>query len=113
MDAADPFALERQLDQEVRLVADAVAMVSRGGSRRVTVAGLQFGEAVLERTGALAKTAGVRIVRCASEVASNVDIVVEAAPVDFRPDDPGDPDRLSPATVPERDRVWLPGMDRR
>jgi CheY-like chemotaxis protein len=52
----------RTLEHEIDLVREAIAMVASGGSRRVVVGGLHFGEALLEPAGALAAASGVRLV---------------------------------------------------
>ena len=81
MNQPDPAgAVERQLDRELGLVAEAIAMVARGGSPRVTVAGLRLGEAVLEPAERLAQSAGVHIVPRWSADESGVDIAVEPGP---------------------------------
>jgi 3-dehydroquinate synthase class II len=78
MDIPDPVtAVQRQLDREIQLVADAIAMVASGGSPRVTVAGLQLGDAVLGPAEQLARQAGVRIVPQWTADESGVDISVE------------------------------------
>jgi hypothetical protein len=78
MNSAHPTdAVERTVDQEIRLVADAIEMVARGASPRVTVAGLRLGEAVLEPAQLLAASAGVRLVPRWNGDESGVDITVE------------------------------------
>jgi hypothetical protein len=79
MEDTNPGAVERQLDRELQLIADAIAMVSRGGSPRVTVAGLRLGSAILEPAEQLARQAGVRIVPRWSADEAGVDIAVEPA----------------------------------
>jgi hypothetical protein len=69
--------VERQLDREIGLIADAIAMVARGGSPRVTVAGLRLGEAVLGPAEELAEEAGVRVVPRWNAGEAGVDIAVE------------------------------------
>jgi len=51
----------RTLDQELGLVRDAITMVASGGSRRVVVANLWFGEQLIEPARRMASKAGVRI----------------------------------------------------
>ncbi len=51
-------AVARTLDSELILLRDAIAMVAGGGSPRVVVSGLRFGEALLEPGQALASAAG-------------------------------------------------------
>jgi hypothetical protein len=70
-------AVERQLDRELGLVADAIALVASGRSPRVTVAGLRLGDAVLEPARRLALQAGVLIVPRWNADESGVDISVE------------------------------------
>ena len=80
MDDTGAGAVERQLDRELQLVADAIAMVSSGASPRVTVAGLRLGSALLEPAERLARAAGVRIVPRWSADEAGVDIAVERLP---------------------------------
>ena len=69
--------VQRQLDLEIGLVADAIAMVAGGQSPRITVAGLRLGDAVLEPARSLAREAGVRIVPQWTADESGVEITVE------------------------------------
>ena len=69
--------VQRQLDLEIGLVADAIAMVAGGRAPRITVAGLRLGDAVLEPGRSLAREAGVRIVPQWTADESGVDITVE------------------------------------
>ena len=81
MNVPDPVdEVQRQLDRELRLVADAVAMVAAGASPRITVAGLRLGDAVLDPARSLAEEAGVRIVPQWTGDESGVDIAVERIP---------------------------------
>ena len=78
MDTPDSeIAIKNQVDRELRLVTDAIAMVAGGGSPRVTVAGLALGDAMLEPARRLAREAGVRIVPHWMADESGVDITVE------------------------------------
>jgi hypothetical protein len=67
----------RILEHEMNLVREAIAMVARGGSPRVTVAGLRFGEALLLPARGLAAEAGVRLVPLWMPDDAGVDIAVE------------------------------------
>jgi len=67
----------RTLDQELLLVKEAIALVAAGGSPRVVVGGLQFGEALIEPARALAEQAGVRIVPLWMPDDAGADIAVE------------------------------------
>ena len=55
-------AVERTIDHERTLIAEAIRMVAGGSSPRVTVASLHFGEALLAEARTQAKAAGVHIV---------------------------------------------------
>jgi hypothetical protein len=70
-------AVKRQLDRELRLVSDAIAMVASGHSPRVTVGGLRLGDELLEPARRLAGQAGVRIVPHWMADEAGVDITVE------------------------------------
>jgi hypothetical protein len=81
MDSSGPAsATERQIDRELGLVADAIAMVASGASPRVTVGGLRFGDAILAAAERLAREAGVRIVPQWPADESGIDIAVEPIP---------------------------------
>jgi hypothetical protein len=67
----------RTLDQELNLVREAIALVASGGSRRVVVGGLSFGEALLVQAQTLATEAGVRIVPLWMPDDAGADIAVE------------------------------------
>lgn len=57
--AADTAAA---MDREARLISEAIALVASGGSRRVVVGGIAFGEVLLDPARRLALQAGVRLV---------------------------------------------------
>jgi hypothetical protein len=67
----------RTLEREMSLVREAIAMVAGGGSPRVTVAGLRFGEALLLPARGLAAEAGVRLVPLWMPDDAGADIAVE------------------------------------
>jgi hypothetical protein len=67
----------RTLDHEMTLVREAIAMVAGGGSPRVTVAGLRFGETLLATARGLAAEAGVRLVPLWMPDDFGADIAVE------------------------------------
>jgi hypothetical protein len=67
----------RTLDHEMDLVREAIAMVAGGGSRRVVVGGLRFGEALLVPAGALATEARVRLVPLWMPDDAGADIAIE------------------------------------
>ncbi len=65
------------LEQEMNLVREAIAMVASGGSRRVVVGGLRFGEALLVPARGLATESGVRLVPLWMPDDAGADIAVE------------------------------------
>ncbi len=70
------------LDDQQRLVAEAILLVSRGGSPRVTITGLRDGEGIVVSSRALAAASGVRliVVPTTDEGAPDVRVV----PLDLR-----------------------------
>jgi len=72
-----PPSVGRTLEQESLLVREAIAMVAMGGSPRVIVGGLRFGEQLLEPNRVLAAEAGVRLVPLWMPDDAGADIVVE------------------------------------
>jgi hypothetical protein len=67
----------RTLEREMSLLREAIEMVARGASPRVTVAGLSFGEALLVSARGLATEAGVRLVPLWMPDDAGADIAVE------------------------------------
>lgn len=67
----------RTLEHEMNLVREAIAMVARGASARVTVGGLHFGEVLLTTSRGLAAEAGVRLVPLWMPDDAGADIAVE------------------------------------
>ena len=65
------------LDRELQLVREAIAMVALGGSRRVIVAGIHFGDVLLEPGRQLAHEAGVRLTPLWRADEAGVDVAVE------------------------------------
>lgn len=70
---AEAAALER----ETRLIREAVAMVAGGASRRVVVAGIRHGAALLDAGRQMGLAAGVRVNPIGAGAEAAVDIVVE------------------------------------
>ena len=62
---------------ELRLVRQAVLMVSSYGTPRVVVAGLRYGDLILERCEHLAAEAGVRVVPLETATPGRLDLAVE------------------------------------
>jgi hypothetical protein len=73
-------AVRRRLDSELRLVHEAILMVSAGGAPSVLVAGLRLGGAVLDPARRMALEAGVRLVPLWTTDEQHVDIRIEAIP---------------------------------
>ncbi|HYM82978.1 MAG TPA: hypothetical protein VEY67_02355 [Candidatus Dormibacteraeota bacterium] len=55
-------AVVNAVDHELELVRGAIVMVASGGSSRVSVGGLRFGEQLLEPARRLARAAGVVVI---------------------------------------------------
>ena len=70
---ADSAAIER----ETRLVREAIAMVALGASPRVVVAGIRYGESLLDPARQMALEAGVRVDPLWKDDHAHADIVVE------------------------------------
>jgi hypothetical protein len=82
------------LDDHQRLVAEAILLVSLGGSPRVTITGLRDGEGIVVASHALATASGVRLI--AVPAADNGGADVQVVPLDLRVEDA---DRLQSTTV--------------
>jgi hypothetical protein len=67
----------RTLEREASLVHDAITMVASGRSRRVVVAGLHFGDQLIEPSRTMANAAGVRLVPLWTTDEAGVDIAIE------------------------------------
>ena len=61
---------------ELRLVRQAILMVASYGTPRVIVAGLRYGDLILERCEHLAVEAGVRVVALPTATGGRVDLAV-------------------------------------
>lgn len=75
------------LRAELHSIAVAVRLVASGDTRRVTVAGLHFGEALLEPARQMAADQGVRIVPLWTADEAGLDIQVEGLDVPGGGDD--------------------------
>jgi hypothetical protein len=67
------------LDRELGLIADAIALVSSGGSKRVTLSNLRFAEQLLSEAEQMAATAGVIVRPLWSTDESGLDLSIEAS----------------------------------
>jgi hypothetical protein len=65
------------LEHEMRLIREAIAMVASGGAPRVILAGINFGESLLDPARRLALEAGVRLVLLSRADEAGADIAIE------------------------------------
>jgi hypothetical protein len=72
-----PRATEQAKERETRLVREAIAMVAAGASTRVVIAGIRFGEALLDSARRMGLESGVRVNPLWRADHSGADIVVE------------------------------------
>ena len=72
--------VETAIERELELVRQAVAMVAAGGSPRVVVGNLRFGEELMPSAEALAAAHGVRVVPIWHADEDGADIAVERPP---------------------------------
>jgi len=65
------------LEREMRLIREAIAMVASGASPRVVLAGIHFGETLLDPARRLALDSGVRLVPLWRADEAGADIAIE------------------------------------
>ncbi len=86
METRDPLpprtASELAIDQDMKSISAAIEMVASGASVRVTLAGLQFGDALLAQAERQASLRGVRVRPIWPMGDGPVDLVIEAIPDD-------------------------------
>ncbi len=75
--AAGDGSTVRSLEHELELVQGAIAMVASGGSPRVSIGGLAFGEELIEPARRMARGTGVRIVPLWTTDEHSVGLAVE------------------------------------
>jgi hypothetical protein len=68
------------LEREIRMVREAIDMVASGGAPRVTLAGLHFGEMLVEQATGWALQAGVRLTPLWRTDEAGLDLAIEEAP---------------------------------
>lgn len=74
----DQAIARRAIERELDLVNGAIELVASGGSRRVTVAGLRFGEQLLSEVEPRARASHVIVRSLWSPNGPSCDIAVEA-----------------------------------
>jgi hypothetical protein len=81
-DAEDQAArvVPATLEHEMQLIREAIAMVASGGAPRVVLAGIRFGETLLDPGRRLALDAGVRLVPLWRSDEAGADLAVERIP---------------------------------
>ncbi len=67
------------LEREIQLVHDAIAMVSSGAAPRVTIAGIRFGDNLIEPARQWALAAGLRLTPLWRTDEAGVDLTIEPA----------------------------------
>jgi hypothetical protein len=70
-------SVEAQLDRELSLIRDAIALVDGGASPRVVLAGLQFGDRLIEQARRMAAASGVSVVPLWTTDERGADIAIE------------------------------------
>lgn len=82
MDTLTEELIQHEIDRELLLVDSAIALVRTGAARRVTLANLRLGGAVLEAARARAAMRRVRITAVSTSDATPPALVVEAGEVE-------------------------------
>ena len=67
----------RQQERELRMAREAIAMVASGVSPRVVIAGIRYGDEILESARRLGLDAGVRVNPIRQQQRQAADLVVE------------------------------------
>ena len=70
-------AVVRQQERELRMAREAIAMVASGVSPRVVIAGIRYGDEILESARRLGLDAGVRVNTIRQQQRQAADLVVE------------------------------------
>ena len=68
----------RVLQRESRIVRDAIALVASGGASRVVIAGLRFGDEVIDPARGAALQAGLRVRALGRSAGEGIDLAIEA-----------------------------------
>ena len=67
----------RVLQRESRIVREAIALVASGGARRVVIAGLRFGDEVIDPAQGAALEVGLRIQALGRTADDGIDLAIE------------------------------------
>ena len=70
-------ALAQARQRELMMAREAIAMVASGASRRVVVAGIRYGDVILDSARRFALESGVRVNPIWREEGGGADLVVE------------------------------------
>jgi hypothetical protein len=72
-----PRAAAATKERELRMAREAIEMVALGASSRVVIAGIRFGDEILDSARRLALQSGVRVNTIRATEGSGADLVVE------------------------------------
>jgi hypothetical protein len=70
-------AIARQQERELRMAREAIALVASGVSPRVVIAGIRYGDEILESARRLGLSSGVRVNPLRQAQRQAADLVVE------------------------------------
>jgi hypothetical protein len=70
-------AIVRQQERELRMAREAIALVASGASPRVVIAGIRYGDEILESARRLGLDSGVRVNPLRQPQRQAADLVVE------------------------------------
>jgi hypothetical protein len=70
-------AVARQQERELRMAREAIALVASGAAPRVVIAGIRYGNEILDSARRLGLTSGVRVNPLRQPQRESADLVVE------------------------------------
>jgi hypothetical protein len=77
MQSTSRRAIARQQERELRMAREAIALVASGVSPRVVIAGIRYGNEILESARRLGLSSGVRVNALRQAQRQAADLVVE------------------------------------
>ena len=77
MQSSSRRAIARQQERELRMAREAIALVASGVSPRVVIAGIRYGNEILESARRLGLSSGVRVNALRQAQRQAADLVVE------------------------------------